>query len=385
MGVLGQRRLHAERGHRQARPLARGFLKIYAGSTFGESLFDDTGALVPANAAWLVGDPNEPSTTLMQASFMQFLSPKFGLLAGKFFTLVDDTGQFTGNFRTQFMDTGLAIPMSFALVPISAYGGGVVVLPWEGVVLSALVLDPGGTPLNNDITEAFDDGVMVLATGQVAVKPFGRKGTQKLGFMWSDGDRLSLDQDPSNLARFLLTERFPRLGTPGPVLQRILERFFPQLLVPVQPANQEKSTWAMFYGFEQYLWHPGGDTNRGIGIFFNFGASDGEANPVKYSYSMGIGGKGVVPRRPHDTFGVGWARTEFSDDFLAFLRDRLGLGLEREDAIEIFYNASVTSWLNATLDLQIIESALKKELSSSGQLTDVDTTVVAGLRFYVRF
>ena len=60
-------------------------------------------------------------------------------------------------------------------------------------------------------------------------------------------------------------------------------------------------------------------------------------------------------------------------------------GLEREDAIEVFYNASVTSWLNATLDLQIIEPALKKNLSSSGQLTDIDTTVVAGLRFYVRF
>jgi porin len=45
----------------------------------------------------------------------------------------------------------------------------------------------------------------------------------------------------------------------------------------------------------------------------------------------------------------------------------------------------VTSWLNATLNLQIIEPALKKKLSSSGQLTDVDTTVVAGLRLYVRF
>lgn len=339
----------------------------------------------PACAAWLVGDPNEPSTTLMQASFAQFLSPKFGLVAGKLFTLVDESGQFAGNFRTQFMNTGLAIPMSFVLVPISAYGGGVVVLPWEGVAFSALVLDPGGTPLNNDITEAFDVGVTVLAVGHVAVKPFGLKGAQKAGFTWSDKERLSLDQDPSNIARFLLTERFPLLGTPGPVLQRILERFFPQLLVPVQAANQENSTWAMFYGFEQYLWHPGGDTTRGIGIFFNFGTSDGEANPIKYSYSMGIGGKGVVPRRPHDTFGVGWARTEFSSDFLPFLRQQLGLGLEREDAIEIFYNASVTSWLNATLDLQIIEPALKKNLNSSGRLEDADTTVVAGLRLSVRF
>ena len=362
-----------------------GFLKVYAGSSFGESLFNDTGALVPANTAWLLSEPNEPSTTLMHATFMQFLSPKFGLLAGKIFTLVDETGEFTGNFRTQFMNTGLAIPMSFALVPISAYGGGIVALPWEGVVLSALVLDPSGTPENNDITDAFDDGVMLTATAQVAIKPFGLKGTQKAGFMWSNKERLSLDQDTANIGRLLLTERFPRLGNPGPVLRRILERFFPQLLVPVQPPKREDSTWALYYGFDQYLWHPGGDTKRGIGIFFNFGTTDGEANPVKYSYSMGVGGKGVIPGRPNDTFGVGWARTEFTDELLPFVRQQLQLGLEREDAVEIFYNASLTSWLNATLDLQIIKPALTKRLNSSGQLENVDTTVVAGLRLYARF
>jgi porin len=283
------------------------------------------------------------------------------------------------------MNAGLAIPMNLVLVPISAYGGGLVVLPWEGVVLTALVLDPSGTPIDNDITDAFDDGVMVFATGQVAVKPFARSGRQNVGFMWSDKERLSLTQDPSNVARFLLTERFPRLGNPGPILTRILERFFPQLLVPVQPANQEDSTWAAFYGFEQYLWHPGGDRKRGIGIFFTFGVSDGDPNPIKYTFNMGVGGNGVVPGRPRDTFGIGWARTEFSDDFLPLLRRQLGLGLEREDAIEMYYNVAVASWLNATLDLQVIEPALTKNLDSSGQLEDVDTAVVAGLRFYVRF
>jgi porin len=360
-----------------------GFLKIYAGSSFGESISQDSGALVPVNTGLLVPEPNEPSTGLMHATFTQFLSPKLGLLAGKIFTL-DAPGEFAGNYRTQFLNTGLGLPMSLALVPLSAYGGGLVVLPWEGIVLTALVLDPSGTVENNDVTEAFDDGVMVLATGQVAVNPFGLRGTQKAGFMWSDKKRLSLTQDPSNLGRFLLTERFPLLGDPGPVLRRILERFFPQLLVPVQPANQKDSTWAMFYGFDQYLWHPGGDRTRGVGVFFNFGASDGKANPVKYSYSMGIGGKGVVPGRPHDTFGVGWARTEFSDNFLPFLREQLRLGLEREDAVEIFYNASVTAWLNATVDLQVIEPALTRTLASSG-LESVDTTVVAGLRLSMRF
>jgi porin len=46
---------------------------------------------------------------------------------------------------------------------------------------------------------------------------------------------------------------------------------------------------------------------------------------------------------------------------------------------------SVTSWLNATLDLQVIEPALKKKINSSGGLEDVNTAVVAGLRLWVRF
>jgi porin len=362
-----------------------GFLKVYAGSTFGESLFNDAGALVPLNAAGLLPEANEPSTGLMHATFMQFLSPKFGLLAGKIFTLDALHGEFAGNFRTQFMNTGLTIPMSLALVPISAYGGGVVVLPWKNVVVSALALDPSGTVKNNDVTDAFDDGVMFLASGHVAITPFGLHGHQKLGFMWTNKDRLSLDQDPGNIGRLLLTERYPLLADPGPVLRRLLERFFPQLLVPAQAARREDSAWTVFYGFDQYLWQPRGDPKRGIGVFFTFGATDGNPNPIKYSYSMGIGGNGVVPGRPRDTFGVGWARTEFSDDFLPFLREQLRLGLEREDAVEIFYNASVTSWLNATLDLQIIEPALTKTLSSSRRLESVDTTVVAGLRLYVRF
>jgi porin len=76
--------------------------------------------------------------------------------------------------------------------------------------------------------------------------------------------------------------------------------------------------------------------------------TDGNPNPIKYSYNMGIGGKGVVPGRPHDSFGIGWARTEFSDDFVPFLRDALHPGLDHEDAIELYYNAAVTRWLALT-------------------------------------
>jgi porin len=362
-----------------------GFLKVQAVSTFGDTIFRDSGALVPLDTTTLDPVFNEPSTGLLNLTVMQFLSPKFGLVAGKIYTLDALQGQFFGNYRTQFMNSALSLPMSLALVPFSAYGGGVIVLPFKGVAFEAFVLDPSGTVKNNDITDAFDDGVMGLGIARVGVTPFGLRGEQRAGVMWSDKTRLSLEQDPGNIARLLVTERFPRLGNPGPVLRRLIERFFPQLLVPTQRANREDSTWAMFYGFEQYLWHPDGDRNRGIGLFFTFGAADGETNPVKYSYAMGVGGKGVVPGRPRDTFGLGWARTELSDDLVPFLRQRLRLGLDREDAVEVFYNASLTPWLNVTADLQIIEPALTKTLGSSGQLKDVDTTVVAALRLQIRF
>ena len=137
--------------------------------------------------------------------------------------------------------------------------------------------------------------------------------------------------------------------------------------------------------FDQYLWQPAGDPKRGIGIFFTFGASDGNPNPVKYSYNMGIGGNGVVPGRPNDTFGLGWARTELSGQFVPFLRQNLPLGLNREDAIEMYYSAALTPWLDVTADLQIVDPALKKAVGSNGQLQNVDTAVVAGLRIYARF
>jgi porin len=327
-----------------------GFFKFYGDSSFGDSIQGNTGTIMPVNTFLLFPKPDQPSSALLNATFMQFLSTKFGLFAGKIFTLEGFKGEFAGDIRNQFMNMGLAFPAALALVPISAYGGGVVALPWEGVVLQAMALDPSGTPTNNDISEAFDDGVAIVASGQATIKPFGLVGHQTVGGFWSNKSRLSLTQDPSNIARHLAEEQFPRLGDPGRLLRRILERFFPQLLVPTRPANREDNTWTVFYGFDQYFWHPGGDQKRGIGLFFNFGASDGKANPVQYSYRAGIGGKGVVPGRPHDTFGVGWTRAQFSDNFVPFLRQTLDLGLDREDAVEMFYNVSITRWLNMSLD-----------------------------------
>ena len=130
----------------------------------------------------------------------------------------------------------------------------------------------------------------------------------------------------------------------------------------MQPANQVSNTWAVYYNFDQYLWHPEGDPKRGIGVFFRFGASDGVANPVKYATTSASAARGG-PGAPHDNFGIGWARTELSDNFVPVPASAARLGLDHEDAVELYYNAAITKWLRISLDLQVINPGLQKTLS----------------------
>jgi porin len=363
-----------------------GFFKFEGDTGFGSNVFNNAGAIVPVNTAALLPAPNDRTSALMNATFTQFLSHQFGFFAGKINTLDLGKTEFYGDYRTQFLNTGFNFPMTLNQVPLSSFGGGVVVLPREDIILSALALGANGTPTNDSLSQTFRNGVVVVGSGQLTIKPFGLVGHQGLGFSWSDENQLSLSQDPSNIARLLLTDRYPRLANPGPILTEILAESFPALLIPTQPANRSNSSWSMYYGFDQYLWQPDGDPKHGVGVFFNFGASDGNPNPIKYTFLTGIGGKGVIPGRDDDTFGLGFVRTQFSSEFVPFLRQALNLGLNHEDAIEMYYSAAITPWLDATADLQIIDPGLKKSPSSPPPLlANVDTAVIAGLRLRVRF
>jgi porin len=191
-----------------------GFVKVQGASSFGDTIFQDIGALVPANETWVYPEVNESGSALMSATFTQFLSPKFGMFAGKINTLDLAFTRFTGDYRSQFLNLGMNIPLAEALVPISTFGGGVAFIPSESMNFSALVVDPSGTPTDNDVSDAFSDGFMAIGAGKLNIKPFGLDGQQRLTGLWSNKERASLIQDPSNIGRFLLTERFPLLGDP---------------------------------------------------------------------------------------------------------------------------------------------------------------------------
>jgi porin len=359
-----------------------GFFKVQTVTSFGDNVMRDTGAMVPANITWMLPSPTETDTGLQELTYTQFFSQHFGLSLGKINTIAP-TNVLHGDYTTGFLNTALNLPLAAAMVPLSAYGATALYLPSHEVTLAAMVLDPDGTIMNNDLGDAFHNGVMLLGAADLKVKPWGLPGHQNLTVAWSNKDRTSLIQDPANVGRLLLASHYPLLGDPGPVLIEI----FDKLGLPATPAplNQESETWAAVYSFEQFLWQPAGDPKHGIGMFFSAGVSDGKANPIKYSYSLGLVGKGVVPGRPRDDLGIGWARTEFSNDFVPFLRSNFDLGLDHEDAIEMYYNASVTPWLSVSPSLQIISPALNKALDSSGNLQNLDTTYIAGVRVGIRF
>jgi porin len=362
-----------------------GFFKVSADTGFGSNAFNDAGTLVPVNTAALLPAPDDRTTALTNATFTQFLSPQFGVVAGKINLLDSGPTEFYGDYRTQFLNTAFNFPMTLELLPLSTFGGGVLVLPREDILLSALVIGPNGAPISNDVSQAFN-GVTIVGNGKLTVKPFRLVGHQNLAFTWNNTERFSLNQDPSNLANLLLVQQFPRLANPGPVLTQILANSFPSLLVPTQPANRTSSSWTISYAFDQYFWQPDGDPKHGVGVFFGFGASDGDPDPVQYAYIAGIGGKGVLPGRPDDNFGIGVARTQFSSSLFPFLRQQLNLGLQREDAIEMYYNMAVTPWMNVTSDIQIVDSGLNRAVSpTTGRLASIDTVVVAGARLRVRF
>jgi porin len=73
------------------------------------------------------------------------------------------------------------------------------------------------------------------------------------------------------------------------------------------------------------------------------------ANPIKYAYNVGLGAKRLLPWRPCDNFGIGWARTVLSGNFVPLLHQQLQLGLGYEDAIELYYNAAIHPGLSSVL------------------------------------
>ncbi len=167
-------------------------------------------------------------------------------------------------------------------------------------------------------------------------------------------------------------------------------------LVPVAKKNDNSTVMA---SFDQYLWVKGGsveayDRERrlinsnqpgharlnlppvGIGIFARAGWAPKNRNVIDQFYSFGIGGYGMlIPGRDQDQWGIGWAGTHVSDDLRSITRilrkniDSLAHGFEA------FYNFEVTPATHLTMNVQVIDAALKS----------IDTAATVSFRLQLDF
>jgi porin len=171
-------------------------------------------------------------------------------------------------------------------------------------------------------------------------------------------------------------------------------RFVPGVITGNPPTKNDN--WIVEISGEQYFWEPKGASvsqaeggrkedfhvptqafaaaRPGLGIFYRASYVPEDRSAYSLYVSGGLGGRGVIPGRPYDRFGVGSYWLKESNDFknqpviASLLQDEVGL--------EAFYNFAITPHLQLSLDAQWIAMSGKKSS---------DDAVILGTRLNIRF
>jgi porin len=349
-----------------------GFFTVEAEGNFGNSVNSYTGALMPVNTNQIFPMPNSDQLNIPAVTFMQFFSRYVGVAIGKVATITSTSGDMNefahGKGDTQFLNMAFNFnPVITLTVPYSTLAAGVIILPTKDpkeAVIGVNVLDTSGTANSSGFDTVFKGNTTYAIEGRVRTDFLGMTGHQLVGATYSAKNYSSLDQS----LRFFIESR---------------------------AIAQQDNSWCFYYNFDQYLYEPKKGSGRGIGIFGRFGASDGNPNPFHYFYSIGVGGKGVLPGRPNDQFGIGYYYIDVSQPrFTGPLQTRTALG--DEQGFEAYYNFAITPWMKFTPDIQVIRGAQKQEITTGFRQVgpvqiptisskNIDTAALLGFRLQIVF
>lgn len=321
------------------------FWKIRAEHRFGESISNDTGALLPATVLADLPVSTSEDVYLTNVLLTQFLSEELAVFAGKLDTFDGDANAFaSGRGKTQFSNMAMvANPVALRTIPYSTLGAGFIVLFEKQPIFVFTVLNATDTTRTSGFEELFNDGAALSGFLRLPTNFFGRLGHQAVGATWSSKDFVSLGQDP-------------------------------RIILPDVPIARQSDSWSLFWNGDQYLVTDPSNPARGWGVFGRAGVADEDANPVAWFVSGGLGGSSTLVGRPADTFGIGWYHVGSSDELGPIIENAFG-PIGDGDGVELFYNIAVTPWCHVTPDLQILRPAREA----------VETAVVAGVRANVNF
>jgi porin len=352
-GGRGDLTLHLDTGKMGLWP--GGFLTAELEGNWGQAVNRSVGALMPVNTNQIFPNPGRSSVAVPALNFAQFLSEYFGVIVGKLDIMSGDMNEFAhgkyGKGDTQFMNTALnANPVLLMTVPYTPLGAGMIILPTKdpkAAIMSLLVVSSVGTAGTTGFSDLNANKLTLNGEARVRTDFFGLTGHQLVGVVYSNKEFTSLDQ------------RFVDVVT--------------------QQLNKVKSSWAVYYNFDQFIVETAKGSGKGFGFFGRFGVSDGNPNPMNHFVSAGVGGKGMVASRPNDQFGLGWYFMHIGNPTLTTL-NHLHDFLRDENGIEFYYNYAITPWAMLTSDIQVVRPALKRSLTGAGT---IDTATVLGLRLQI--
>jgi porin len=110
---------------------------------------------------------------------------------------------------------------------------------------------------------------------------------------------------------------------------------------------------------------------------------------MHFFFSFGAGGKGIIPGRPLDQFGIGYYYIDVKSPEITGVLGRTREFLRDESGFEAFYNIAITPWMQLTPDIQVIRPSQKEVIDRVGLITvdrkKVHTATVLGLRLQMLF
>jgi porin len=286
-----------------------------------------------------------PSTRLdemwfEQSLFHDKLAVRFGLLAADTeFMFADSAGAFidsTFGWTTLSSDN---LPFGGPIYPFASPGVLVTVTPNDRLKLMTAVyddnpighcaenLDPG--QCNTDgLDFSLDDPPLLLAEADYSYNQGGgRPGIVKFGG-WYDWGKFA-DQ------RFDVHHGLRAITGLAPL--------------------QHDGTYGIYGIVDQVIYKAPGEGGRNISVFGRVIGSPSDRNQIDSYFDTGIVFTGIMPRRPNDVFGVGFAFTGISNDASDFDREA-GLSVIRnhETLLEISYTAEVMPGWTLQPDFQYI-------------------------------
>ena len=292
----------------------------------GTVLFKGDGTVLPVNTALafptLGGYDYDLSLVITQA-----FSERASLSVGKFNMLdaASKTPLLGGGGINTFFNTALAAPVSGVTPPYIF--GGILSYKTDPVAVTLMVYDPRSAQDPEVLRHPFEDGVTTSLSLTFPVTIAGKAGYQSIRGVYSTLNGTDFRDIPD----FVLPGGETELGTVD-------------------------GYWFASYSFQQYLVQDQRDPSRGWGLFGQIAVSDGNPNPFGWSGFIGLGGSSLFTNRPDDTFGVSYFYYGFSNELKDSLA-QINYTLRNERGIEAFYNASVTPWLNLSVDGQVISPA----------------------------